>query len=292
MPETALRYTVQAILYGLFAAVVGCSRAGRRTASSPPTRRCCDCRFGTRASRSATAATRSAEELAKLPPQLRAGTELPARAFAGAGARRARRQAALRRDRSRRRDCDATARRAATAACRSLPASTTLRVQVNDDARSEGATYERSRQAQRGARTDRADRLQRRPGRSGDPMRTTSGLRRRYACDRSGRFGCRQRHVDRFEFAIAAARAARARRRLALSGRSSRCWRAGVFSILLVRRARRRRERGSRASISSASRWWSMSTCRCWCGLCRWPACCGRRPAPSAGSGLAWLAGD
>ncbi len=145
MAETVLRYVAQAVLYGLFAAVVGVfsvwppyrqigpEQALLRLSFRHPGKPVGDCR------------ERSAEELAKLQPQFRAGTECPRErspvkvrvefdgevlydeSFAPAG---------LRRD-----GAASGYRRAAIAA-----GDHRLRVQVNDDVRSAGPTYVREQQ--------------------------------------------------------------------------------------------------------------------------------------------------
>jgi hypothetical protein len=142
MPEAVLRYAVQALLYGLFAAVIalfsvwppyrqiGPEQALLRLSFRHPGKPVSDCR------------ERSPEELAKLQPQFRAGLECPRErspvkvriefdgrllydeSWAPAG---------LRRD-------------GAASGYRRLPIAAgehDLKVRVNDDVRSEGPTFER-----------------------------------------------------------------------------------------------------------------------------------------------------
>ena len=145
MPEAVFRYLAQAVLYGLFAAVVGVfsvwppfrqiepDQGLLRLSFSHPGKPIGDCR------------ERSAEELAKLQPQFRAGTECPRErspvkvrvefdgkliydeSFAPAGLRR---------------DGAASGYRRAPIAA----GDHRLRVRVNDDVRSTEPTYELEQQ--------------------------------------------------------------------------------------------------------------------------------------------------
>lgn len=147
MPETLLRYAVQAVLYGLFAAVVGLFSVWPSYRQIGPDEALLRLSFRHPGKPVGDCHQRSAEELAKLQPQFRASVECPRErspvkvriefdgkllydeTFAPAGLRR---------------DGAASGYRRLSIAAGEHH----LRVRVNDDARSEGATYEREKTVQ------------------------------------------------------------------------------------------------------------------------------------------------